>query len=172
VGRNGRREGKPQYFRGFCSDEEELVLLAACVSLELKRISENILFPKKAFHILAHQAICLCLQKLGTTADEIWNTVKDAYCFSEISRDEFDQLLQYMTEYKYDFSKLIGKVWKTGIRQRTLDATMEFYKGDSVCIIGLLRRGGTALFNTTTKNSFGTQLNQIHFLPTLVVVFV
>ena len=76
------------------------------------------------------------------------------------------------SEYKYDYSKLIGKVWKTGIRQRTPDATMEFYKGDSVCIIGLLRRGGTALFNTTTKNSFGTQLNQIHFLPTLVVVFV
>jgi ATP-dependent helicase Lhr and Lhr-like helicase len=101
VGRTGRREGKPQYFRGFCSDEEELILLSACVSLGLRRISEDILFPKKAFHILAHQVICLCLQKLGTTADEIWSTVKDAYCFSEIRRDEFDQLLQYMIEQDY-----------------------------------------------------------------------
>jgi len=29
------------------------------------RNSENILFPQKAFHILAHQVICLCLQKMG-----------------------------------------------------------------------------------------------------------
>lgn len=107
VGRTGRREGKPQYFRGFCSDEEELVLLTACVSLGLKRVSENILFPKKAFHILAHQTICLCLQKLGTTADEIWNTVKDAYCFSEIKRDEFDRLIQYMI--KEDFLREAGR---------------------------------------------------------------
>lgn len=107
VGRTGRREGKSQFFRGFCSDEEELVLLAACVSLGLKRISENILFPKKAFHILAHQAICLCLQKLGTTADEIWNTVKEAYCFSEIKRDEFDQLIQHMI--KEDYLRFAGR---------------------------------------------------------------
>jgi ATP-dependent Lhr-like helicase len=107
VGRTGRREGKPQYFRGFCSDEEELVLLAACVNLGLKRVSENILFPKKAFHILAHQIICLCLQKLGTTADEIWNTIRDAYCFSGIERDEVDQLIQFMI--KEDFLRIAGR---------------------------------------------------------------
>jgi ATP-dependent helicase Lhr and Lhr-like helicase len=107
VGRTGRREGKPQYFRGFCNDEEELILLAACVSLGLKRISEDILFPKKAFHILAHQAICLCLQELGTTADEIWSTLKDAYCFSEIRKDEFDQLIQYMIDQ--DFLRDAGR---------------------------------------------------------------
>lgn len=107
VGRTGRRDGKPQYFRGFCCDEEDLILLAACVSLGVRRISENIFLPKKAFHILAHQTICLCLQKLGTTADEIWNTVKDAYCFSEIKQDEFDRLIQYMI--KEDFLRFAGR---------------------------------------------------------------
>ena len=51
------------------------------------------------------------------------------------------------SEYKYDYSKLIGKVWKTGIRQRTPDATMEFYKGDS----GVYHRMVAAWWNGTVQ---------------------
>jgi ATP-dependent helicase Lhr and Lhr-like helicase len=96
VGRTGRREGRPQNFTGFVSDAAELILLAACVSLGLKRVSEKILFPKKAFHILAHQIICLSLQKLGVSANVAWETLCGAYCFSSISRNDFDELLEYM----------------------------------------------------------------------------
>jgi ATP-dependent Lhr-like helicase len=101
VGRTGRRPGRPQYFRGLCSDVDEMVLLAGCVSLGLKRVSENILFPKRAFHILAHQIICLCLQKMGSTPDDIWTIVSRAYCFSEITREDFDQLIHYMIKDDY-----------------------------------------------------------------------
>jgi ATP-dependent Lhr-like helicase len=107
VGRTGRRPGRPQYFRGLCSDTDEMILLAGCVSLGLKRISENILFPKKAFHILAHQIICLCLQKLGATADDIWSTLSKAYCFSEITREEFDRLINYMISE--DYLRAVGR---------------------------------------------------------------
>jgi ATP-dependent Lhr-like helicase len=106
VGRTGRREGQVQYFRGMCADPEELVLLTACVSLGVERISESILFPKRAFHILAHQVICLCLQKLGTTADIIWDTLSKAACFSQISRTQFDSLIEYML--KEDFLRIVN----------------------------------------------------------------
>ena len=96
VGRTGRRFGQAQYFRGLCSDPDEMVLLAACVSLGIERTSENILFPKRAFHILAHQVICLCLQKMGTTADAIWAILSKAACFSQVSRTQFDKLIDYM----------------------------------------------------------------------------
>lgn len=96
VGRTGRREGRPQFFRGLCEDEDELVLLVGCVSLGIKRTSEKILFPKQAYHILAHQIICLCLQKLGTTPDQIWQTLSNTSCFSRIGRQEFDTLIEYM----------------------------------------------------------------------------
>jgi ATP-dependent Lhr-like helicase len=101
VGRTGRRPGKPQYFRGLCADEEELLLLAACVSLGWKRTSESILFPNRAFHILAHQVICLCLQKMGATAEEIWQILSKASCFSKITSDEFRMLIDYMVENDY-----------------------------------------------------------------------
>ncbi|SEM99387.1 ATP-dependent helicase Lhr and Lhr-like helicase [Chitinophaga rupis] len=98
VGRTGRRPDRPQYFRGLCSDEDELVLLAGCVNLGLKHVSEGILFPKKAFHILAHQVICLCLQDLGTTADHIWKIISKASCFSGIQRSELDLLISHMVQ--------------------------------------------------------------------------
>ena len=101
VGRTGRREGRPQYFRGLCADQDELVLLAGCVNLGWQRVSENILFPKRAFHILAHQIICLCLQKLGTTTEEIWKILSKAYCFSGITREQFQLLIAYMLEENF-----------------------------------------------------------------------
>jgi ATP-dependent Lhr-like helicase len=101
VGRTGRRTGQSQYFRGLCSEEDELILLTACVNLGLERVSENILFPKRAFHILSHQIICVCLQKMGTTPEVIWSIISKAACFSQVSRKQFDTLIDYMI--KEDF---------------------------------------------------------------------
>ena len=101
VGRTGRRSGQSQFFRGLCSDPDEMILLTACVSLGIERMSENILFPKRAFHILAHQVICLCLQKMGTTAEVIWSIISKAACFSKVSRNQFEALIDYMI--KEDF---------------------------------------------------------------------
>jgi ATP-dependent helicase Lhr and Lhr-like helicase len=101
VGRTGRRPGQSQYFRGMCTDPQELVLLAACVNLGLQGNSESILFPKKAFHILAHQIICLCLQKMGTTAEAIWQILSKASCFTQIMQEEFDELIEHMIKEDY-----------------------------------------------------------------------
>ena len=107
VGRTGRRLGRPQYFRGLCVDHDELILLASCVNLGLKHIPENILFPQKAFHILAHQIICLCLQKAGATADHIWETLSGGSCFSKVTRGEMDILIDYMVQE--DFLRLVNR---------------------------------------------------------------
>lgn len=101
VGRTGRRDGQSQYFRGMCADPEELIMLTACVNLGLQRVSERILFPKKAFHILAHQVICICLQKMGTTADIAWDILSKTACFSQISRNQFDVLIDYMLKENF-----------------------------------------------------------------------
>jgi len=106
VGRTGRRPGRPQYFRGLCTDQDELVLLAGCVNLGVKHLSEGVLFPKRAFHILAHQIICLCLQEMGTTADYIWKALSRASCFSGILRNEFDSLINHMLHE--DFLRLVN----------------------------------------------------------------
>ena len=101
VGRTGRRNNTFQYFRGFCNTSEQLILLTAVVNLGLRGESEAVYFPRKAFHILAHQIICLSLQNHGVTREEIWATLSGAYCFSGIQRSECDLLIDMMVEKKY-----------------------------------------------------------------------
>ena len=96
VGRTGRRPGRPQYFRGMLLKEDDLVLLSAVVSLGLKSISENLKFPRKAIHILAHQLICLSLQNNGISPDLAWKILSGAYCFSEINEVQFYDLVFFM----------------------------------------------------------------------------
>jgi ATP-dependent helicase Lhr and Lhr-like helicase len=101
VGRTGRREGRSQVFRGLCFDPDEMVLLIGCVSLGLKHVSEFILFPHRAFHILAHQVICLCLQMRGADSDQIWQILSKASCFSKVTRYEFDTMIRHMIQEDY-----------------------------------------------------------------------
>jgi ATP-dependent Lhr-like helicase len=60
VGRTGRR-GEPQFFRGLCTKPDDLVVLAAAVNLGWKLRSENLILLRRAFHLLAHQLLCLAL---------------------------------------------------------------------------------------------------------------
>ncbi len=113
VGRTGRRKGKPQYFRGLLLKDDDLVLLSTVVSLGLKNFSENLSFPKKALHILAHQLICLSLQNNGISSVEAWQILSSAYCFSEISEKQFYDLISFMVSSEFlidvDGELVVGK---------------------------------------------------------------
>jgi len=109
VGRTGRRLGKPQYFRGMLLKEDDLVLLTAVVNLGLKSISENLIFPQKAIHILAHQLICLSLQNNGIPSSQAWETLSGAYCFSAIDENQFQELISFMIFNNY-FREVDGEL--------------------------------------------------------------
>jgi ATP-dependent Lhr-like helicase len=113
VGRTGRRGNKPQVFKGYCSEKEELLLLCSVVNLGLIDLSEKIYFPKKAFHILAHQIICLSLQMSGINPELAWNILSNSYSFSNITKNEFDELIANMVELNFlravDSSLIIGE---------------------------------------------------------------
>lgn len=100
VGRTGRRK-EPQYFRGLTIKEEHLILLIAVVSLGLKAISEKISFSHKAFHILAHQLICVSLQNNGIQAYQAWKILSGASCFKNITKEQFFDLVEFMLENKF-----------------------------------------------------------------------
>lgn len=101
VGRTGRRKNKKQFFRGLCTSRDDLVLLAAVVSLGLRGISEAIAFSRKAIDILAHQTICLSLQNNGITKAEAWEILSGADCFSDIKISQFNELVRTMIHKEY-----------------------------------------------------------------------
>lgn len=103
IGRTGRRPGQQQYFRGLtCArEEEELSLLAATVSLGLAGRAEAIPLPRRAFHLLAHQLLCLALQESGVRPATAWEILSGVHCFGRIRREEFDWLIEHMVAKDY-----------------------------------------------------------------------
>lgn len=101
VGRTGRRPGKPSFFRGLLDEEDDLPVLAATVRLGLQGRCEALLLPTRAFHLLAHQLICLALQSFGVDPNRAWQTISGAHCFSAIDRAEFDHLVAHMVAAGY-----------------------------------------------------------------------
>lgn len=100
VGRTGRR-GDPQFFRGLCTKPEDLVVLTAAVNLGWKLRSEDLILPRRAFHLLAHQLLCLALQTHGISPERAWEVLSSAYCFTGIRREELDRLVDHMVEMEY-----------------------------------------------------------------------
>jgi ATP-dependent Lhr-like helicase len=101
VGRTGRRPGKPRVFRGLCTDPEDLPLLVATVNLGIRGKSEALALPRRAFHLLAHQLLCLALQNLGISPTRAWTLLRPAFCFSGITETEFQALVDHMVEADY-----------------------------------------------------------------------
>lgn len=96
VGRTGRRPGVPRHFRGITQSPDELILLSAAVSLGMEHNSESLRLRRRAFHLLAHQTLCLALQNHGITPDSAWEVLSRAYAFSGIQRWEHDRLIEHM----------------------------------------------------------------------------
>lgn len=101
VGRTGRRPGVPRRFRGFTQREDDLLILAATVSLGLENRSEPLRLKTRPFHILAHQVLCLALQMHGTTQEGAWKTLSRSHAFSRISDREFSELIEHMCSEGY-----------------------------------------------------------------------
>ncbi len=101
VGRTGRRPGHPQIFKGLCLRRDDLPLVTATVELGLAGRSEALRFPQRAFHILAHQIMCLSLQQNGITADKSWEILRGAWCFSLIEETEVAELVRHMIDEDY-----------------------------------------------------------------------
>jgi ATP-dependent helicase Lhr and Lhr-like helicase len=101
VGRTGRRPGKARFLRGLVSGVDDLVLLAATVSLALENRSEALHPPRRAFHLLAHQLLCLALQNFGVHPDEAWDVLSAADCISGIERSELVALIDHMIAARF-----------------------------------------------------------------------
>ena len=101
VGRTGRRANQPQFFRGLCTKTEDLVVLTAAVNLGWKQRSEDLILPRRAFHLLAHQLLCLALQTHGVSQERAWEVLSGAHSFSGIGRSELDRLVDHMVRTEY-----------------------------------------------------------------------
>jgi ATP-dependent Lhr-like helicase len=101
VGRTGRRPGRRQHLRAHCTKSEELPVLVATIELAFEGKAEALAFPGRAFHLLAHQLLCLSLERHGVDARKAWEVLRAADCFRGIATPEVGKLVASMVQEKY-----------------------------------------------------------------------
>lgn len=100
MGRTGRREGTISWFVFLPKSQEDLLLSVAILSLSIDSWVESLKVNKKSYSIYAHQIIMIVFSHFGILADEIYSTLKKVYAFSEITYEEFIEIISYMLEKK------------------------------------------------------------------------
>jgi len=98
LGRTGRRPGSQAEMNFFCGDEMALLRAVALVNLACRGWIEAVSPSHYAVHVLAHQALAQALQFYGVRRDQIWEVVQRAQPFSQITRHEFEYLLDHLIE--------------------------------------------------------------------------
>ena len=101
MGRTGRREGSIGHFVFFPSGEEKLVISIAILNLAIKGYVESVQVSKKSYDLLFHQILVMSVSYMGIDKNLVYNVLSKAYPFSEITIEEYEELLNEMVNKRF-----------------------------------------------------------------------
>jgi len=113
MGRTGRRSGSVANTTFFIEKESKLLQAIAIVELARTKWVEDVKTSKTVWHILLHQIMAMCLERGAVTPDMLWEQLHQAYCFSAISRQKFDQFIAFLLSK--DFLHNDGGMYSMGL---------------------------------------------------------
>ncbi|BFL81980.1 hypothetical protein LFREDSHE_04300 [Shewanella baltica] len=113
MGRTGRRSGSIANTTFFIEKESKLLQTIAIVELARTKWVEDVKTNKKVWHILLHQIMAMCLERGAVTPAMLWEQLHKAYCFSEITREQFDQFITFLLSK--DFLHDDGGMYSMGL---------------------------------------------------------
>ena len=98
LGRTARRPGSQAEMNFFCNDDTALLRAVALVNLARRGWIERVSPSRYAIHVLAHQLLAQALQFYGVRRDQVLDNVQHATPFSQVTRPEFDHLVDHMVD--------------------------------------------------------------------------
>lgn len=96
MGRTGRRLGTTANTTFFCEEPEAIVQAVALVELAREGWVESVPVVGRCWPVLVHQLLAICLQFGAVSAERCWEQLRRAPDFSNISREEFDTVIEHM----------------------------------------------------------------------------
>jgi ATP-dependent Lhr-like helicase len=96
LGRSGRRAGKSRNCLFLCTTEDALLQGAALLELWANGYVEPITPPPRPYHILAQQALAICLQMGGLAKDELLKRLRDLPVSRGIDDGDVELILQHL----------------------------------------------------------------------------
>ena len=96
AGRSGHQPGKVSRIYLLPTHSLELLEAAGFKEALTRKVFESRIPVIRAFDVLVQYLVTLAVSE-GFYADEIFNEVKNTFCYHSITRNEFDQLLVFIT---------------------------------------------------------------------------
>ncbi len=100
IGRSGRRPGTTSEMTFYVSEKDKLLMTLAVRELSMKNWVESIVVSKKAYHIYFHQIVSVIVQDFGKYKDDLFELLSSVYCFSDITFDKYEKLIDHLVELK------------------------------------------------------------------------
>jgi len=101
MGRTGRRKGTIAHYVFFPTKRDKFVLAIAILNLAVNRWVEDVYVSRLSYDLMFHQIITMSLAESGIDKNIVFDVLNKAYPFSGISKQEYDELLRYMSEKQY-----------------------------------------------------------------------
>lgn len=101
MGRAGRRKDITAHYVFFPTKPGKFILAIAILNLAIKGFVESVHIGKISYDLMFHQILTMSLAELGINKDKIFDVFKKVYSFSAISREEYESLLEYMSDKKF-----------------------------------------------------------------------
>ncbi|MBI5544623.1 MAG: DEAD/DEAH box helicase [Deltaproteobacteria bacterium] len=106
MGRTGRRAGQTANTSFYCEDEEAVLQAAALVELARSGWVESVPVQHRCWPVLVHQILAMSLQFGAVSPERCWEQLHPVPDFSEVTREEFDQVVEHM--------KTLGFLFESG----------------------------------------------------------
>src|SRR3989344_3357131 len=111
LGRAGHKLHDTAKGRFIISDRDDLVECCIIQKEMIERKINKIYFPKNCLDVLSQQIYGMAIYKIWDI-DELLSTIRKAYCFAELSKNDFMDIIAYLSgEYALENSRVYGKIW-------------------------------------------------------------
>ncbi len=112
IGRSGHKLHATSKGRLICMDRDDLVECAVMVKEAYRGRLDKIQIPRNALDVLAQHVMGMAIEKKWTV-DEALRLIRRSYCYRNLSREDFINLLRYLSGgySKLESYKVYGKIW-------------------------------------------------------------
>jgi len=112
IGRAGHKYKDVAKGRVLVLDRDDLVECSVMLKCALERKLDKFSIPKNCLDVLAQHLLGLALTKKWK-AEEAFNLVRKSYCYKDLSWEDFEKVLEYLSGYYVELEdrKVYGKIW-------------------------------------------------------------
>lgn len=125
IGRSGRKEGQKSNVTVYSTDDWSLLQSIAIWELYQKGFIDNLYFNQTPFDIALHQILSVIKSHSGITRKDLIEQFKSNYSFSNISANQFDEIINHLTEI--DLLENVEGEYIIGLTGERLVNNKEFY---------------------------------------------